>query len=362
MKVIISGGGTGGHIFPAIAIADEIKRRFPAADILFVGAEGKMEMKRVPQAGYRIIGLPVRGLQRKLSLKNLLVPILLLKSLRQAQAIVRSFRPQVVVGVGGYASGPVLWVAAKAGLTTVIQEQNSYAGLTNRWLSKKVNRICVAYEGMNRYFPASKLVLTGNPVRADLITAKSKRSEALTHFKVPMGHQVVVITGGSLGAGSLNQTMLTGAQSFNDKPIFVLWQTGQFFWDRNPDLVSQLPSQVQAVPFIERMDLVYAMADLMVCRAGALSISELCVTGQPAILVPSPHVAEDHQTKNAERIAQAQGCHIVTDKDTQTRLIPLILELLARPEELNRLSTNITRLGKPQATQHIVDEILKLSA
>lgn len=362
MKVIISGGGTGGHIFPAIAIADEIKRRNPDAEILFVGAEGKMEMQRVPRAGYRIVGLPVRGLQRRLTLKNLWVPILLLQSLRRAQTILRSFRPQVVVGVGGFASGPMLWVASKAGLPTVIQEQNSYAGLTNRWLSRRVTKICVAYPGMANYFPAGKLVLTGNPVRAGLLGVKSKRQEALTHFQVPAGHQVVVVTGGSLGAGSLNQAIRQNLTAFSGKPLFVLWQTGQFYWDKNPDLDKHMPSEIKALPFIDRMDLAYAMADLMVCRAGALSISELCVAGQAAILVPSPNVAEDHQTKNALVLAQAGACKLITDEETSRLLIPAMLDLLAKPAELEKLSENIIKLGKPQATQHIVDEIMKLSA
>ncbi len=362
MKVIISGGGTGGHIFPAIAIADEIKRRYPFADILFVGAEGKMEMQRVPKAGYRIIGLPVRGLQRRLTLKNLMVPFLLLKSLRRAQTILRSFQPQVVVGVGGFASGPVLWVAAKEGIPTVIQEQNSYAGLTNRWLAQRVKKICVAYAGMDKYFPESKLVLTGNPVRADILEVKTKRAEALVYFQVPAGHQVVVVTGGSLGAGSLNAALYQDHAALAGKPIFVLWQTGQSYWERHPELPGIIPAQIKVVPFIDRMDLAYAMADLVICRAGALSISELCVAAQPAILIPSPNVAEDHQTKNAQMIASAGGCYIVPDNQTTTRLIPLLLELLQNPVDLKKLSIAIGKLGKPQATQHIVDEIVSLTA
>lgn len=362
MKVIISGGGTGGHIFPAIAIADEIKKRIPTADILFVGAEGKMEMQRVPKAGYRIIGLPVRGLQRRLTFKNLLVPFQLLKSLRQAQAILKSFQPHVVVGVGGFASGPVLWVAAKAGIPTIIQEQNSYAGLTNRWLGRRVKKICVAYDGMNKYFPENKLVVTGNPVRADLLEVKSKRAEALAYYQVPSGYQVVVVTGGSLGAGSLNAAIYQGYPALAGKAIFVLWQTGQYYWDRHPGLSSSVPEQIKVVPFIDRMDLAYAMADLVVCRAGALSISELCVAAQAAILVPSPNVAEDHQTKNAQMIANAGGCYIVPDNQTTTHLMATILELLQKPEALKKLSIDIGRLGKPQATRHIVDEIVRLSA
>ena len=361
MKVIISGGGTGGHIFPAIAIADALKDKDPSTEILFVGAEGKMEMERVPKAGYPIAGLPIRGLQRRLTWQNALVPFRILKSLLKASGLLKTFRPDVAIGVGGYASGPLLYTAARKKIPCLIQEQNSYAGITNRLLAKKVKTICVAYPGMQAYFPEGKLVQTGNPVRADLTDIDAKRIEGYAHFNLDPNRKTLLAFGGSLGAKTINQSVqaLIGK---HDAPEFqIIWQTGKGSWNQWEDKVSELDTRgIHIMPFIDRMDLAYAVADVVICRAGALTISELCLVARPAILVPSPYVAEDHQTKNARSIEQSGGCLVVTDQEAESKLLPLSIELLQNENKQKELKDAIRKLAKPNAAKEIVDEIWKL--
>ena len=304
-KVIISGGGTGGHIFPAIAIADALKRELPETEILFVGAEGKMEMERVPNAGYRIIGLPIRGIQRRLTLANLKVPFLLLKSLWMARSIIKEFKPQAVIGVGGYASGPLLRMAAWMGIPTMVQEQNSYPGVTNKLLAKKAVRIFVAYEGMERFFAKDKIILTGNPIRRSSVAIEGKRKEAAEYFGLSEEKTTLFFVGGSLGARVINQMAESLIPLAQEKDLQILWQTGgNAYFELNDRLGRVLPSNVKMMKFIDRMDLAYAMADVVCSRAGAMSISELCVVAKPTIFVPSPYVSEDHQTKNAQALTR----------------------------------------------------------
>lgn len=361
LKIIISGGGTGGHIFPAIAIANAIKARQPHADILFVGAKGKMEIEKVPRAGYPIKGLWISGFQRKLTLRNLLFPIKLLSSLLRASQIIRSFKPDAAVGVGGYASGPLLEMATRKGIPALIQEQNSYAGATNRLLAKKVQRICVAYENMERYFPQEKLVLTGNPVRSDLVRISATREEALAHFGLDPTKKTLLLFGGSLGARSLNQAMAASAAALRERPdVQVLWQCGSlYFEDYKNAETAKLPN-VQIQAFIDRMDLAYKMADLVVCRAGALTISELQLVGKPAMLVPSPNVAEDHQTKNALALVERDAAIMLPDAEAKAQMIPETLALLNHPERLEELATNVHAMAKTDAAEQIADEVLNL--
>jgi len=362
MKVIISGGGTGGHIFPAIAIADALKDKDPLTEILFVGAEGKMEMERVPKAGYPIAGLPIRGLQRKLTWQNALVPFRVLKSLWKAAGLLRTFRPDVAIGVGGYASGPLLYAAAKRKIPCLIQEQNSYAGITNRLLAKRVNTVCVAYPGMQAYFPSEKIVETGNPVRADLEMIDAKREEGYTHFHLDPTRKTLLAFGGSLGARTINQSVQALITETEVPDFQILWQTGRGYWSQWENQVEELKQKgIHIMPFIDRMDLAYAVADLVICRAGALTISELCLVARPAILVPSPHVAEDHQTKNARSIEQAGGCLVVKDAEAESKLMPLARELMHNDIKREALRQAIRKLAKPDAAREIVNEIWKLN-
>ncbi len=308
-KFIISGGGTGGHVFPALAIAHAIRKKDPGASILFVGALGRMEMERIPAAGFPIIGLPVEGLRRTIGFRNIVVLVKLIISMFKASGIVRSFKPDVVVGVGGYASGPLLRMAALRKIPTVIQEQNSYAGVTNRLLAKKAMKICVAYQGMEKYFPADKIVLTGNPVREELINRSLKKSEACGFFSIPEDKPVVLVLGGSLGARTINESILRQINAIEKENISVLWQTGRLYYERiKKELEPMQLKNIHYFDFINRMDMAYGAADLIISRAGAATISELCLLGKPAILVPSPNVAEDHQTKNAMALVQKQCC------------------------------------------------------
>lgn len=361
-KVIISGGGTGGHIFPAISIANTFKQRFPDAEIRFVGAEGRMEMERVPAAGYPIVGLPVCGFDRTRKWKNIEVLRKLFISLRMAKKIVREFRPDIVVGVGGYASGPVLWAASSAGIPTLIQEQNSYAGITNKLLSKRASRICVAYEGMERFFPAEKIVLTGNPVRKDLEEAVEKKDEALAYFKLSSAKKTVLVVGGSLGARTVNNGVMNGLDNLLESDIQVIWQTGRYYYE---NIKKQLEGkntrqQLWCSDFISRMDYAYAAADLVVSRAGASSISELCLLKKPAVLIPSPNVAEDHQTKNALSVVNRKGAVMLADKDADTLLAGTIRDLLGNTERLRSLGEHIALLAQHRSAERIVDEIEKL--
>ena len=360
-KIIISGGGTGGHIFPAIAIADALKAALEHVEILFIGAEGKMEMERVPKAGYSIIGLPVAGLHRKLTLKNLLFPFKLLNSLIKARKIVNGFKPDAAVGVGGYASGPVLKTANAKGIPTVLQEQNSYPGITNKLLSKKASSVCVAYEGMERFFPKEKVVLTGNPVRRDIQHLQSKRTEGYQFYKLNPDKKTILVLGGSLGSKTLNEAM-SSAHLFISKADNVqwIWQSGSYYkehYKNNP--VALLP-QVVNLSFIERMDLAYACADLVIGRAGALTISKICVAGLPSILVPSPNVAEDHQTKNAMAMVDQGAAKLIPDHEAKDSLIVESLLLAQDTVTLNRLAFNALRLARPDAAKDIAQVIINL--
>ncbi len=362
LKVIISGGGTGGHVFPAISIAQELKKRLPETDILFVGAEGRIEMEKVPAAGFAIEGLPVRGFDRKKIWKNIGVLVQLRRSMAGARTIVRRFGPDVVVGVGGYASGPVVKTAGKAGIPVLIQEQNSYAGVTNRLLAKQASVICVAYEGMERYFPREKIVLTGNPVREEIVTSRITREEALEFFHIPAGTEVILVLGGSLGAGTINSAVLQHLGTLQDKPVTLLWQTGKYYYD---DILKQMQgresSRVQIVDFIRRMDMAYAAATVIVSRAGAGTISELAVVGKPVILVPSPNVAEDHQTKNAMALVKKEAAVMIADREAVEKLMTTALALLADPAWRSRLSENLKKMARPHAGRDIVEKILELT-
>ena len=361
-KAIVSGGGTGGHIFPAIAIADEIKRRNPDAEILFVGAAGKMEMEKVPQAGYKIEGLEIVGFKRKLALSNFLLPFKIIKSVLKAKKIVRKFNPDVVVGVGGYASGPTLKAASMLKFPTALQEQNAFAGKTNKILSKKAKVICVAYEGLERFFPTDKIILTGNPIRNDMVDIIGKREEAYKEYGFDPNKKTILIIGGSLGARTLNESIVKDLDLLAESVVQVLWQCGKLY---NARLVEQLKDtemgNVKMVQFIMRMDLAYAMADVIISRAGAISVSELCLIHKPAILVPSPNVAEDHQTKNAMALVEKNAAILVKDVEAKEQLIPETLELIENEYACEGLVKNIQPLGKPNATVEIVDELEKIA-
>ncbi len=360
-RIIISGGGTGGHIFPALAIANEFKRRYADAEILFVGAEGRMEMTKVPEAGYRIIGLWISGLQRKLTISNLSFPFKLISSYLKAGSIVRKFKPDAVIGTGGYASGPVMLAASKNNIPALVQEQNSYAGLTNKQLAQKANKICVAYSGMEKYFPASKVVLTGNPVRKDIIDIESKREKALNYFAFNSTDRTLLILGGSLGARTINESILAGIDKLIDAHVQVIWQTGKLYY---AGIKSQLENKdlrkIRVVDFLMQMDLAYAATDVVISRAGALAISELCITKRPSILVPSPNVAEDHQTKNAKALVSEEAALMVKDVEANKILVSEALKLIYDEQLCDKLTANIAMWAKPKATEDIVDEIEKL--
>lgn len=364
LRVIISGGGTGGHIFPAVSIANEIRIKNPDAQILFVGAEGRMEMQRVPAAGYPIKGLPIAGFDRKNLLKNIPVLFKIMKSRSLAHDIIREFRPQVVVGVGGYASGPTLNVAASMGIPTLIQEQNSYAGVTNKLLSKKADKICVAYDGMERFFPADRILFTGNPVRQDLCDPSLHKSEAVRAMGLIPGKRTILIIGGSLGARTLNDCILGNLPMIRQqKNIQFIWQTGKYY---SQEIHTQLqrrgcPDNLIVSDFISDMKTAYAAADLVISRAGAGSISELCLLGKPAILVPSPNVAEDHQTKNALALVQKDAALYVSDADARLSLLPKAINTVIDMPKLEMLNRNIVQLARPHAASDIADEVIKLA-
>lgn len=360
LKVIISGGGTGGHIFPALSIADAIRRE-ANAEILFVGAENRMEMERVPAAGYHIEGLPVAGFDRKRPWRNFSVLLKLWRSMRQARRIVRSFRPNVAVGVGGYASGPVLKAAQKAGIPTLLQEQNSYAGVTNKLLAKKARRICVAWPGMERFFPAQAIVMTGNPVRRGLLTAKLSPEEARNRFGLDPSKPTLLSVGGSLGARTINEAMAQGLHRLAEAGVQVIWQTGKAFEQRALQAAKGLKGVVVA-PFITDMAAAYAAASLVVSRAGASSISELELLAKPAILVPSPNVAEDHQTKNARALSSRGAAVLVTDADARQSLVSEALRLIAAPEELSGMSRKAAGLALPDSDAKIASIVIELAS
>lgn len=360
-KFIVSGGGTGGHIFPALSIADGLRRRFPECEILFVGAEGKMEMERVPSAGYRIVGLPVAGFHRGEFWRNILFIPKLIRSLLRARSVIKSFCPDVVVGVGGYASGPILRIASSRGIPTVLQEQNSYAGVTNKILGKKANKICVAYEGMERFFPAEKIVYTGNPIRQGLESVTPRTAEAKEYFNITGDEPVILIVGGSLGARTLNQSVLANLELIRKSEITIIWQTGKYYYESiEAELKAHPVPSIRLMEFIPRMDLAYSLADLVISRAGAGTISELCMVAAASILVPSPNVAEDHQTSNAMSLVEKDAAIMVKDSVAVNELIPDALALVVNREKCLKLSQNIKRLATPHATEDIVGVIAGL--
>lgn len=356
-KFIISGGGTGGHIYPAVAIANELKVRYPNADFLFVGAKDRMEMEKVPQAGYKIEGLWISGLQRSLNLKNLMFPLKLIASLIRSRSILKKFKPNLAVGTGGYASAPLLRVAANKGIPCLIQEQNSHAGITNKWLANKVESICVAYEGMERFFPSEKIKLTGNPVRQDLLEIASKRNEALAFFNLNNDKKTLLVLGGSLGAGKINELISKSLSFFAETDLQLIWQCGKHYETVYKDQRSDL---VQVHTFLNRMDLAYAAADIIISRAGALSVSELCLVGKPVLFIPSPNVTEDHQTKNALAISEKDAAILIRESELVTGFKEVFLSLLNSETRQRELSENIKKLAKPNATKDIVAEIERL--
>ncbi|MES2591423.1 MAG: undecaprenyldiphospho-muramoylpentapeptide beta-N-acetylglucosaminyltransferase [Bacteroidota bacterium] len=361
LKIIVSGGGTGGHIFPAIAIANAIKALRPDTEFLFVGAEGKMEMEKVPAAGYKIEGLWISGLQRKLTLSNLAFPFKLISSLMKAKKILKTFEPNAVIGTGGFASGPMLQVAAKKGIVTVIQEQNSFPGITNKLLSKNVDRICVAYSGMEKYFPKEKILLTGNPIRQDILSLEGKRDRGLETFGLSSDKKTILVIGGSLGARTINESIVKCLEAFEKNNIQLVWQTGKGFYGTAKQAVAKYEDKgIRAFDFIQKMDYAYAVADLVISRAGASSVSELCLVKKPCILIPSPNVAEDHQTKNAMALVTYNAAVLIKDTEARDKLCDETLSLIRDEEQCKKLSESISRLAFQDSANVIANEVLNL--
>lgn len=361
LKVIISGGGTGGHIFPAIAIANALKKINPQTDILFVGAKGRMEMEKVPSAGYKIIGLDISGIQRRISLQNILLPFKIIESVIKARMIVKSFNPDVAIGVGGYASGPLLFAATMMNIPSLIQEQNSFAGITNKLLSKRVQRICVAYDGMEKYFPADKIIMTGNPIRENMVNLSNKKEEALKFFNLSGEKKTILVIGGSLGARTINQSIAKGLNLYEENNIQLIWQTGKSFISSAKSLIKPMNAKgISCFDFIQRMDLAYAAADVVISRAGASSVSELTIVGKPSILVPSPNVAEDHQTKNAMSLVNKEAAILVRDGDALDNLVQVSLDLISDLELQAKLKLNIEKLAIKDSAMLIADEVYKI--
>jgi len=357
VNILLSGGGTGGHIYPAVAIANELKARHPEAEFLFVGANGRMEMEKIPQLGYKIEGLNISGIQRSLTLKNLSFPFKLLQSLYRAGKILRKFRPNVVIGTGGYASGPTLYMASLKNIPSLIQEQNSYPGITNKLLAKKAEKICVAYDGLEKYFPKEKMIKTGNPVRQDLLDIESKRAEGLAHFGLDPKKTTIAVIGGSLGAKRINEMIAQHLETLLDKGLQVLWQTGKLYIDRFEALGKKEGVIMKA--FIQRMDLFYAAADVLISRAGAGTISELCIVGKPVLFIPSPNVAEDHQTKNALSVVNEDAALMIKESELES-FEEVVLGIVGDPGKRKDLSENIKKLALPDATRKIADEVEKI--
>ncbi|MGY3791276.1 undecaprenyldiphospho-muramoylpentapeptide beta-N-acetylglucosaminyltransferase [Aquimarina sp. 433] len=354
-KIILSGGGTGGHIYPAISIANELKRRYPEASILFVGAKDRMEMQKVPEAGYPIEGLWISGIQRKLSLSNLMFPLKLISSLWKSKKIIKKFQPDVVIGTGGFASGPLLKMANSANIPTVLQEQNSFPGITNKWLAKGADKICVAYDDMDRFFPEDKIIKTGNPVRQDLLEIDSKRNEGLTTYNLDPEKKTILVIGGSLGARRINQLIEKELTFFDKNEIQVLWQCGKLYYEEYKKYDST--KGVQVHQFLNTMDLAYAAADVIVSRAGASSVSELCIVAKPTLFIPSPNVAEDHQTKNANAIVSQNGAKMLQESELDEKFEKTITQLLSSEAMQIKLTHAIKKLALPDATKDIVNEI-----
>ena len=357
-KIILSGGGTGGHIYPAIAIANELKSRYPDAEFLFVGANDRMEMEKVPQAGYDIKGLWISGIQRQLTLKNLMFPLKLINSLWNARKIIKSFKPDVVVGTGGFASGPLLYVAAANKIPSLIQEQNSFPGITNKLLAKKAHKICVAYDGLERFFPKDKIIKTGNPVRKGLLDIDSKTIEAKNFFKLKHGKYTLLVLGGSLGSKRINQLLEKELDYLDSQNVQIIWQCGKLYYSKYK--IYNNTNNVQVYEFLNNMDFAYAAADIIISRAGASSVSELCIVGKPVIFVPSPNVAEDHQTKNAMAIVEKDAAMIIKEEDLDTDFENKFSQLIASPEKQQNLGKKIKNLALVNATNQIADEVEKL--
>ena len=361
-RVILSGGGTGGHIYPAVAVAEALRRKHGSnVEILFVGAEGKMEMEKIPALGYDIVGLPIAGLQRRLDLKNLLVPFKVVRSVSRAKSIIRDFSADIVVGFGGYASSPVLWAAQRMGVPTVIQEQNSYAGVTNKILSRKARRICVAYDGMERFFRADRIIMTGNPLRGSFAAKSQKSDEALAYYGFSADKPTLLVVGGSLGTRTLNEMMKRWILSLEgEAPVQVIWQTGKFYEKEMQAFLQEHPTKnIWQGAFIERMDFAYEIADLVVSRSGACTVSELCLVGKPTLFVPSPNVAEDHQTQNAMALVEKDAAEMVRDAEAVTKGMDRALELLSDSARLQQLAKNILKLGIADAAERVVRQIEK---
>ncbi len=358
---MISGGGTGGHIYPAISIAQALKEMLQHVEILFVGAKGKMEMHKVPEAGFKIEGLWISGIQRKMMYKNLLFPFKLLSSIAQSYILLKKFKPDIVVGVGGYASGPLLYVATKKRIPTLIQEQNSYAGLTNKWLAKKVNKICVAYAGMEKHFPIEKLVLTGNPVRKTILLHSNRKNEAFKYFELETEKPTLLVIGGSLGARMLNESVLQGLNKLKEKDIQLIWQCGEFYYEEMKKRSEKKGGKVILKKFILQMDFAYTVSDVVISRSGALSISELMITGKPSILVPSPNVAANHQMINAMALVNNEASEMVKDNEAMDRLIDEAILLFKDKKRRKKLSKNIHAMAHANAAMDIANEIIKLT-
>jgi UDP-N-acetylglucosamine--N-acetylmuramyl-(pentapeptide) pyrophosphoryl-undecaprenol N-acetylglucosamine transferase len=361
-RIIISGGGTGGHIFPAIAIANALKKLDPATELLFVGANGRMEMEKVPAAGYKIIGLDIQGIQRKSIWKNLLFPVKLIRSVIKAKGIIREFKPDAAVGVGGYASGPLLYAASRKKIPYLIQEQNSYAGITNKWLAKRAEKVCVAFDGMEKFFPKDKIIKTGNPIRRESVSIKGKEMQAMELFKFSPLKQTVLLTGGSLGARTLNNSIIAGLDKLIAADVQLVWQTGKFYYKGIIEKLGEdYHPNIRVMEFLNRMDLAYAAADVIISRAGAGTIAELCAVKKPVILVPSPNVAEDHQTKNAQALVKENAALFITDSEAGAQLIDRVLELLNDKDAQKKLSVNIGKLALPDADEVIAKEVMKIA-
>jgi UDP-N-acetylglucosamine--N-acetylmuramyl-(pentapeptide) pyrophosphoryl-undecaprenol N-acetylglucosamine transferase len=361
-RVIISGGGTGGHIFPAIAIANALKKIDPQTEILFVGANGRMEMEKVPAAGYKIIGLDISGFQRASLLKNIFLPFKVLKSVLKARAIIKDFKPDAAVGVGGYASGPLLYAASQMNIPYLIQEQNSYAGITNKWLAKNAKLICVAFEGMEKFFPKAKILLTGNPIRKESIAIENKGPEAAEHFGISVDKKTILVIGGSLGSATLNKSVLGALDKIIAADVQVIWQTGKYYFQSiNEQLKGKEHANIKVLEFLNRMDLAYAASDLIISRAGAGTIAELCVIKKPVILVPSPNVAEDHQTKNANALVVNNAAILVTDANAENELMDRALILINNKEECKELANQIGKMELPHSDEIIAKEVFKLA-
>ncbi len=361
LTLIFSGGGTGGHIYPAIAVADRIKELIPDVTVLFVGAVGKMEMTKVPQHGYEIIGLWISGLQRRLTFSNLLFPLKVIHSYLKSKSILKKVKPDVVTGFGGYASSPIMLAASRNGIKTLVQEQNSYAGIANKAVAKRANTFCVAYDKMDRFFPESKIILTGNPVRGNISNQNADLTDALNYFELNKTKEVILILGGSLGARTINESIIQNIQEWIDSDIQLIWQTGKLYYQEMLDRLPKHREGIHLIEFIDRMDLAYKAADVVISRAGALSISELCLVKKPVIFVPSPNVAEDHQTKNAKSLVEKNAAVMIEDKQAIKELASVAIQLLSDNDKRAQLSDNIALLGKPQATNDIAKEILKLA-